>query len=173
MDQNLKKIIESGDLTKINELILKKRFKPDIDIIEPKQKKIETIHVNRENSLYVDLSQIHHYGVFTKYKIAKDSVIELCYCIELEFRDKYHKDKTILNYSYALYSGDNEITNHGHKLMLLTGNGMLYNHNDNPKAQWVWLLEERKAMLVALQDIEQNSEITIDYGYGYWKRLLK
>jgi SET domain-containing protein len=179
MDDFLKKIIDLENKHDLNLFLAKNKSSIRKDIIFSSEKKIidndEKPHIVETLDLYssptfIDKSSIHEYGVFADKYFKIDDIIETCYTIELEFRDKYHKDKTILDYAYALFTNDVDTTNHGNKLILLTGNGMLYNHDPNNNAEWKLINKERKAILVAIKDIEKKTEITINYGPGYWNR---
>lgn len=186
MDDSLKKLIDSENIHELN-LFLNKNKKNVQKILTQKPAELQkTKHLAQTSidvslykdiyyelpqaEIFIDKSKLHGYGVFSKNFIYKLSPIEICYAIELEFRDKYHKDQTILNYAYANPSHDTDTINHGNKLILLTGNGMLYNHDHNNNAEWRWMIEERKAVLIATKDIPANTEITINYGAGYWDR---
>lgn len=97
------------------------------------------------------------YGVFTKEKIKKGEIVEMCYGIE------YH-DFTgqFLDYIFI-----HPVTN---KSLLVLGYGMVYNH-DKP-GNMVWKKVEgndKFIVFTALRDIEPNEELRHDYGYRYWK----
>lgn len=113
--------------------------------------------------LYVKKSNIHGLGVFSKSKISNKSIIEKCHAIPLEFRNKYHKDSTIMSYCYSFGNEDNLVKEHGRQLYLLTGNGLLYNHSAQPNAKWIFDSDNMIAKLIAIQDIELDSEITTNY----------
>jgi len=175
MDDQLKNIINSEDSNALMSFIVKNKSKLNLNKVDSSPKPIKKIPETREHkpnitSTYVDYSKIHGYGVFAFESIEKDDVIETCYTIELEFRDKYHKDTIILDYAYAASSKDNETKKHGNRLFMLTGNGMLYNHSKNHNAYWKLLSKTNQAILIANQTIKPKSEITIDYGPDYWTR---
>lgn len=181
-DDELKKLLLSENISDINTFLRKKSHKIKDIVYQTKaniaqKPAIKTVQPNNVEFiekpspvLYIDKSEIHGYGVFTKNQIDVGDVIETCYTIELEFRDKYHKDKTILNYTYALNRADHDTNAHGNKLVLLTGNGMLYNHSLEALAEWRLFPDSRQAILIAIKDIQPTYEITIDYGPGYWNR---
>jgi SET domain-containing protein len=173
MDEQIKAFIDSEDSESLNRILIKKR-----DLIPKLQKKQKEKKPNKtilfdSNTVKIAVkpSSIHRYGVFALEKINANSVIETCFLIELEFRDKYHKDKTILDYCYTLaHQKDEENKNHGNKLFFLTGLGMIYNHSKDFNAKWILSEDNANMILIALENIEKNKEITIDYGQGYWNR---
>ena len=114
-------------------------------------------------TLYVQKSDIHGLGVFTKSKIFNKSLIEQCYAIPLEFRNKYHKDSTIMSYCYSFGNEDSLVKEHGRKLYLLTGYGLLYNHSTSPNSKWIFDSDNLVAKLIDIADIELGSEITTNY----------
>lgn len=175
-DNELKNILESENTSGLYEFIIKNKHKiPNKKSLISKKEKtktIQTIDAIDSSQLYIADSSIHGFGVFAKSDILKDSIIETCYTIELEFRERYHKDKTILNYSYSLHDGsDQERLTHGSKLVFLTGNGMLYNHSDDHSSEWRWVSDKKYVDLISVKEIKKGSEITINYGSGYWQRL--
>lgn len=173
MDENLKRNIELENSRDIDLYLRKHKFKPiSVEKSKPKEKKINYSSkiTDQQPSLVVKKSPIHGYGVFTQSLINQNSIIEICYIIELEFRDKYHKDRVILDYCYTTSLKDNDSIKHGNRLILLTGNGMLYNHRENNNAEWTFDYNERKAILISKTNLNIDDEITINYGDGYWKR---
>lgn len=123
--------------------------------------------------LYSKKSAIHGIGVFSHTPINKEQIIENVNILALEFPSKYHKDSTIMNYCYAFPgSNQNYVDQHGNILYMFTGFGMLYNHQpkDVCNAQWLWDLPNNSAKLIAKKKIVADTEITIDYGNGYWNR---
>ena len=124
-------------------------------------------------TLYTRSSNIHGIGVFSSTPIKVGQLIESVYIIPLDFSSKYHKDDTIINYCYALPSDNDEhIKKHGYELFMFTGFGMIYNHQNTSlcNAKWFWDLDNKSAKLLAVKNIINDQEITIDYGYGYWNR---
>jgi SET domain-containing protein len=43
----------------------------------------------------------------------------------------------------------------------------MYNHQDDPNSKWD-ILNDKQIKLTALKDINENDEITVSYGDGYW-----
>jgi SET domain-containing protein len=163
MHDTLSKLIETNDVENLNRLVATSKIDKN---------QIISNYKDVEPDLFVDKSNIHGLGVFSKYPIRIGQIIETVHIIQLEFSSKYHKDLTIINYCYALPDQSQETIKHGNMLYMFTGFGMLYNHNTKEfcNAKWVWDLPNQQAKLLATKSISQNSEITIDYGKGYWQR---
>lgn len=102
-----------------------------------------------QNKLVVKKSKTHGYGVFALKNIKKGEKIEECYMI---IAKKY--DTSVEDY-YFDASGKNG---------LLTGFGMIYNHSDNPNADYVISLRKRLATFKAERAIRKGEEIFISYG---------
>jgi hypothetical protein len=170
MNIDLNSIIQSEDNRELDKFLAKnkhnidfKSFKKTNSEIKHKKPKIPTTIVKK--------SSLHGKGVFSEIEIEKNSIVEICHMIELEFRDKYHKDKTLLNYCYTVVDNDDtDSLSHGNKIFLLTGNGMMYNHSEKNNAIWKINKSENTAILLSHKKILAGQEITINYGNGYWRR---
>jgi SET domain-containing protein len=160
---DLEKFLQANDTHNLNRLVATRKLDKNAIIAEYKDRPI---------TLYCDSSKIHGLGVFTKEHIKKGQLIETVNIIALEFSSKYHKDLTILNYCYAFPENTEESKKHGSKLFIFTGFGMMYNHQEQDRcnARWLWDIEHNHAKLIAISNILPNSEITINYGIGYWDR---
>lgn len=113
----------------------------------------------------VRLSDVHFRGVFAKTTIAKDQIIEECPLVPLSNRSRYHNDPTIINYVYANKNCDcTECKTHGFIYYMTLGYGMLYNHSENPNAQWHFDYKNLIAKLIATTEINRSDEIFISYG---------
>jgi SET domain-containing protein len=163
MKEDLEKLLNSNDVNGLNRLVATRRLDKETIIAEYKE---------TPPSLYCDKSNTHGYGVFSQTPIRLGQLIETVRIIPLEFRSKYHKDDTIINYCYAFPENSTEEENHGAKLFMFTGLGMMYNHQDTTQcnAKWLWDMEQHMAKLIAIKHIQPNQEITIDYGVGYWNK---
>lgn len=157
----LSDIINNNDDISLHKIIRSKGFDPSNIIFSDNSsthKKAESLA-----ELYIKPSEIHGLGVFSKSNIVDKSIIEKCYAIELEFRNKYHKDSTIMSYCYS-FDKDDEITKeHGRRLYLLTGYGLLYNHSVSPNSKWIFDPKNKICQLIAIQNIDKDSEITVNY----------
>jgi uncharacterized protein len=99
-------------------------------------------------------------GVFATQHISKGEVIEVCPIIEIPGeQSELLRQSDLINY-YFLW---------GDKLQAIAialGFGSLYNHSYEPNATYIKLTEERIIQFIALQDIEKDTEITVNYNYG-------
>lgn len=49
------------------------------------------------------------------------------------------------------------------------GYGSIYNHSENPNAEWNINIEDKEIRFVAKSDIQEGQEITVSYGSSYWE----
>ena len=49
------------------------------------------------------------------------------------------------------------------------GYGSIYNHSDDPNADWHLDPEKEQLRIVAIKDIQEGQEITVSYGTSYWE----
>jgi SET domain-containing protein len=100
----------------------------------------------------------HGRGVFATAAIAKGETIEVCPVLTVEAADA--------NGVLADYVVDLGDDSDGSALML--GYGSLYNHSENPNAEYVYESDEAYAF-VATRDIAAGEEITISYSDEWWE----
>jgi len=113
-------------------------------------------------------------GVFAAQPISKDSIIERCPFIELNWRSKYYGDRQIHRYFYTTGKCEcNECKTHGAKMLMVLGYGMIYNHQDNPNGLWRFDHGKKYADVIAAKDIEAGQQIFVSYGEGYFKNRAK
>lgn len=137
----------------------------------------EELPTNKEflhhKKIKLDYSPIHFRGVFAVEDIEPDEIIERCPMVPLDFRTKYHKDAQIFNYLYTNYCPCQECANHGAKLMMVLGYGMIYNHKDTPNTVWEFDNKNLIADVVATMPIKAGEEIFVSYGENYFKNRPK
>jgi SET domain-containing protein len=97
-------------------------------------------------------------GVFAVREIGAGERIELCPVLALNEEESYG---TLAN--YCVDAGDDA---EGKRLML--GYGSLYNHSDDPNAEYVHEADDAYAF-VAIRDIAAGEQITINYGQEWWE----
>lgn len=100
----------------------------------------------------------HGRGVIAIDGIAKGETIEVCPILELAEGDA---SGLLDDYTVALGDGSTGAA-------LLLGYGSLYNHSDEPNAEYV-ALEDDAYSFVALRDIDAGEQITISYGEEWWR----
>ena len=102
--------------------------------------------------IYLSTSSAKGLGVFAAKNMSKGDIIEICPIMLIKTRVPELEDYLFL------------FDNNTHALAL--GYGSMYNHNNNPTAEWN--LNRNSLTITALQDIKKNSEIFISYGNDYW-----
>ncbi len=113
------------------------------------------------NKIYVKKSYRHGFGVFADKKIRKGEKIEECYFILSKGWDEALED-----YYFAV----------NRKYAVFLGFGSIYNHSENPNADYRINVNKRIATIKAQCDIQKGEEILISYGEDWFKsrdRLLK
>jgi SET domain-containing protein len=95
-------------------------------------------------------------GVFATRAFAKGEVIETCHTVELADDDVSGR---LNDYVFSSH-GEGEV-------LLVLGNGMLYNHSATPNAEYVQDEPDTIAFRT-LRKVEPGDELTIDYGEEWW-----
>jgi hypothetical protein len=97
-------------------------------------------------------------GVFAKEKIQMGEIIETCPLISIS------KEGDILPDHRFLYP-----KNTIEEYVIVLGYGSMYNHSNNPNADWKNHPEYKAFNFIAIKDIEVGEEICTYYGgEGYW-----
>ena len=99
----------------------------------------------------------HGRGVIATAEIAEGETIEVCPIIELE-----EGEATGLLNDYTVNLGDDRPG-----VALLLGYGSLYNHADEPNAEYIAEADDAYTF-VAVRDIAAGEQITISYGEEWW-----
>lgn len=105
------------------------------------------------NKIAVKKSARHGYGVFAEKNFKKGEVIEECYMIVTRGGDKGLEDY------YFDVKGK-----HG----IFTGFGIVYNHSEDPNADYDIYAKSRLVRFKANRAIKKGEEISIDYGEGWF-----
>ena len=106
-----------------------------------------------QNKLVVKKSHLHGYGVFAGKDIRKGEKIEECYFILTKGGDKVLED------FYFDAKGKDAV---------FLGFGSIYNHSDDPNADYDISLTKRIATITAAEFISKGKEIFISYGDEYF-----
>lgn len=118
------------------------------------------------NKIYVARSSIHGLGIFANEDIAKGEVFEITPILDVvKSKEEDLGREFLYDYRFA-YNKNGKTT----KLVLALGYGSLYNHSDDPNANWK--LNEVLDMFefYAVKDIKRGQEILIYYGNKeYWE----
>ena len=102
-----------------------------------------------QNKLIVKKSNLHGYGVFADKMIRKGDIIEECYMIISRGGDRILED-----FYFDI---------HG-KYAIFTGFGIIYNHSEDPNADYTYNAKRRLATIKASRTIRKGEEIYISYG---------
>jgi SET domain-containing protein len=95
--------------------------------------------------------------VFATRSFAKGEVVETCHTVEIADADVSGR----LN--------DYVFSSHGKgEVLLVLGNGMLYNHSPEPNVEYVED-EPTTIMFRTLRKVEPGEELTISYGDEWWE----
>lgn len=106
------------------------------------------------NQIFVKKSSLHGYGVFAGKKLRKGEIIEECYIIISRGGDKKLED----------YYFDVE-----RKYAIFTGFGIVYNHSEDPNADYHINAKRKLVTIVADRTIQKGEEIFISYGADWFK----
>ena len=118
-------------------------------------------------------STIGGLGVFAREIIRPNELIERCPLIPLDFRAKYIGDRMIWSNCVPRACECDECKKHGPQIYMVLGNGMLYNHQDTNNATIKFDYEKGFADVVALEIIQKNQEIFINYGPKFFNNVPK
>lgn len=105
-----------------------------------------------QKKLVVKKSPTHGYGVYAGKKIKKGEIIEECYIIISK-----GGDKTLEDFYFDVKSKKG-------KYALFTGFGSIYNHSDDPNADYIINAKNRVATIKAVKTIPKGKEIFVTYG---------
>ena len=112
-------------------------------------------------NIAVQDSPLHGQGVFALRDFAKGEILERCPYLVIDDDDL--SDATRLQ-DYLFTSPDNP-----HDYLCVMGYGMMYNHSDDPNAEWQIDDDDlRFVCFLAKKDISAGDEILQDYGRDYW-----
>jgi SET domain-containing protein len=106
------------------------------------------------NKIVVRKSSLHGYGVYAEKSFKKGEIIEECYMIVSRGGDKKLED--------YYFDADG-------RYGLLTGFGSIYNHSDEPNADYKIQTKRRLAIIKADRAIKKGEEIFVSYGEKWFK----
>jgi SET domain-containing protein len=96
-------------------------------------------------------------GVFARVPFAKGDVVESAPIILIPSEQWHYIEPTVL----ALYIFN--FGPQGEHAAIALGCGSLYNHSYAPNAEYIKLWEEQRIRFVAVKDIREGDEITVNY----------
>ena len=133
---------------------------PDTDpvyIREPQGKLRRTVAVKVWDKIGVGTSNIDERGVFCTDYIKTGECFEEAPLIILSGDDV--KGTPLMDYVFKT----------GDEYAVAFGSASLYNHRNQPMAEWKINREKKTICFYALRDIEPGEEIFISYGKKYWR----
>lgn len=111
-----------------------------------------------QNKLIVKKSSLHGYGVFAGKNFKKGEIIEECYIISTRGGDKKLQDYYFkVNNNYGIF----------------TGFGIIYNHSDDPNADYFINAKRKLVTFKADRAIRKGEEIHISYGEKWFSSRNK
>lgn len=103
-----------------------------------------------QNKIAVMKSSMHGYGVFAQKSIKKGEKIEECYFI----LSRRGGDKGLEDFYFDAKG----------KYAVFLGFGSIYNHSDDPNADYTINIKKRIATIKAARNIPKGKEIFVSYG---------
>lgn len=113
---------------------------------------------------YVSKSNIHEHGVFAAKDFVPGECIEEMKTIILDTTTESCKDWVLNRYALVWDCDCNMCKTNGKTMYIPTGNGLMYNHSDNPNAYIQLEKPFKRAKMIALRAIHKDEEITWYYG---------
>ena len=104
-------------------------------------------------------------GVYTAEQLHTGDLIEICPIIKIPIGQLSQLDRTILYEYYFIWEEQ------GYEACIALGYGSLYNHSSSPNAEIVMDYNDSTIHIIAVTEIEENSEILIDYTGGTKNRI--
>lgn len=113
--------------------------------------------------IYVTKSPVHGLGVFASDKIIEGEVFEVCPILDIGMKTG-ETSPVLMDYRFNWPQG-----NEWDKQVVGLGYGSLYNHSDNPNANWRSNIEDNTFEFYATKEIQPGQEIFVWYGDdNYW-----
>jgi SET domain-containing protein len=111
----------------------------------------------RSKKIYVDDSDIHGRGVFASELIKQGEILEECHFFLAE-KDNYPKIFHDHFFSWPKYEENN--------FAIVLGYGSIFNHSDNPNADWITDTTKNKFIFFSRKEIQPGEEIFTNYEKG-------
>lgn len=117
--------------------------------------------------VYLANSNIKHAGrgIFAARKIKKSETIEVCPVILLKNEGPKLRKSELYHY-YFLWDNQSDAA-------IALGFGSMYNHSYRPNATYKKHIKDKAVEFIALENIDKNEEITINYNHGDQKMYLR
>ena len=119
--------------------------------------------IDTPHKIYIDKSPIHGWGVFAKFDIFENEVIEECPVLTLPIQ-KGESTSLLIDYRFNWPQGleyEEQVVGLGY--------ASLYNHSDDANAYWISDIDKKTFKFIANKNIKSGQEIFIWYGdSNYW-----
>ena len=116
--------------------------------------------MQRAPGLYYAPSDLHDRGVFCTHALSPGDLIEVCPVLVLLPVEREWLQHSVL-YQYYFAWGENL-----EAVAIALGYGSLYNHANQPNAEFIPDYSDDTILIQALEEIPPGYEITIDYHAG-------
>ena len=116
------------------------------------------------NKIAVKKSMRHGFGVFAEKEIKKGQVIEQCYFILTQGNDQHLED-----FYFEAKPKQVKRKQTKRKYAVFLGYGSIYNHSEDPNADYTINHNKRIATIKSRKTIKKNEEILISYGDDWFK----
>lgn len=147
---------------------------PQTQQINLQEKEIPQVSFGEVKKIKFYMSPIHGRGVVATQDIEQNEIIERCPLIPLMHRSRYQTEPNIWRYCYPKPLCDcTECNNHGFLFFMVTGHGMIYNHQDNNNARMQFNFKELYVDVIAVRPIKSGEEVFVTYGEEYFKNIPK
>lgn len=126
--------------------------------------------------LYLKFTKEKGFGVFTKKKIKKEEIIEACYGVVLNWRQRYQHDPSIYQYTYWHQCPCDDCNKHGPVGIIPLGYGCIYNSadsNESKNARFIINANNKSVTFIAEKDINEDEEILTWWGEDYYNNWCK
>jgi hypothetical protein len=127
-------------------------------IREPQGKLRRTASVKVWDKVGVGFSSVDKRGVFCTDYIKKGETFESAPFVIVPASEV--KETVLIDYVFKIGPDDYAVA---------FGNASLYNHRNQPSAEWRVDTERKVINFIALHDIEPGEEVFISYGKTYWQ----
>lgn len=108
----------------------------------------------------IQKSSLHGYGVFACKDFVADYVIEECYALIIQSDDV----ELLKDFTFAWPAGPKNT------FALALGYGSMYNHSENPNAEFDYDISNQLILIKAMKPIKEDEEIFISYGDDWFSK---
>jgi uncharacterized protein len=118
------------------------------------------------DSLFISATENKGRGVFTKEKLAAETVIEIAPVLVMTLEERIHLDQTLLH-DYIFEWGEKK-----DQCAFALGWVSIYNHSYASNCEHFMDFETESIFIKTIRDIEAGEELTINYN-GDWNETKK